>query len=308
MRFALTDDQLALRAALRELLHKECTPEALRLAWDSENGRIPGLWEHLAALGVTGLLVPESAGGLGLGDVDLAVVMEEAGRFAVPEPLLGTIVGGSVTGVTDQVVALGLEPGKLVEGAEYADLLVLQEGAFLHAVPRSDVRLLDEPTVDRGIRLAHVTWIPAPATHLAFGDVHRTFDRAVLGAAAQLVGVAGAMLDMAVAYAKEREQFGKPIGSFQAVKHHLADVYVAIEFARPVVLRAAWSGTSRDASAAKHAAIRAARLSARAALQVHGAIGYTFEHDLHMWLKRSWSLAPRYGDENFHRDRAVISP
>ena len=135
------------------------------------------------------------------------------------------------------------------------------------------------------------------------------FDWAVVAVAAQLVGLAEAMLDMAVAYAKTREQFGVAIGSFQAVKHQLADAYVATSFARPVVGRAAWSVArdlptrSRDASHGKHAASVAASRVARTALQVHGGIGYTFEHDLHMWLKRTWTLSALWGNAQWHKQR-----
>jgi alkylation response protein AidB-like acyl-CoA dehydrogenase len=129
-----------------------------------------------------------------------------------------------------------------------------------------------------------------------------------LGVAAQLVGLAQGLLDQAVDYAKQREQFGKPIGTFQSVKHALADVYVDLAFARPVVLHAAATAdlqgpsAARDASHAKLAATKAARHAARAALQVHGAIGYTFEHELHMWLKRLWTLTPLWGTEAEHRE------
>jgi alkylation response protein AidB-like acyl-CoA dehydrogenase len=119
------------------------------------------------------------------------------------------------------------------------------------------------------------------------------------------------MLDRAVAYAKVREQFGKRIGSFQAVKHQLADAYVATSFALPVVHRAAWSVAhasptrARDASHAKYAAGRAAARTARTALQVHAGIGYTYENDLHMWLKRTWSLTAQWGTTDWHKDRAT---
>jgi alkylation response protein AidB-like acyl-CoA dehydrogenase len=133
--------------------------------------------------------------------------------------------------------------------------------------------------------------------------------RALLAASAELVGLGRAMVDLAAAYAKERRQFGVPIGSFQAVKHHLANAHLKLEYARPVVHRAAWSMAEgvpeRDlhVAMAKAMASDAAALAARAALQVHGAIGYTFEYDLQLWMKRAWALARWLGDATVQRER-----
>ena len=128
------------------------------------------------------------------------------------------------------------------------------------------------------------------------------FDRGALAVAAQLLGVTEQLIEIAADYACEREQFGRPIGSFQAIKHHLANVLLALEFARPVTYRAAYSvahdhpDRSIHVSMAKSFASDAATLAARTALQVHGAIGYTWEHDLHLWMKRAWALAAAWGD------------
>jgi alkylation response protein AidB-like acyl-CoA dehydrogenase len=139
----------------------------------------------------------------------------------------------------------------------------------------------------------------------------------VLGTAAQLVGLARRMIDLTVDYTKERTQFGVPIGSFQAVKHHLADARIALEFARPLVYRAAWSvaegepGRPVDVSMAKAQASDAAMLAARHALQCHGAMGYSFEYDLHLYMKRAWALAAAWGDAAWHRarvGRAILGP
>src|SRR4029077_13837378 len=143
------------------------------------------------------------------------------------------------------------------------------------------------------------------------GDLHVVAERAALAAAAQLVGLAQHMLDMSVAYVIQREQCGKPVGSFQAVKHHLADAALRLEFARPCVHRGAWVLANADRQAdievavslAKAQASEAALLAARKALQVHGAIGYTVEYDLHMWMKRAWALAAAWGDATWHRNR-----
>jgi hypothetical protein len=132
-----------------------------------------------------------------------------------------------------------------------------------------------------------------------------------MGVGAVLVGVADRLIAMAAQYANERSQFGKPIGSFQAVKHQLADALVRVEFARPVVYRAAWSLAEGDPDAGLHASMakamasEAATVAARTALQVHGAIGYTWEHDLHLWMKRAWALAAAWGDAAAHRARVL---
>ena len=130
-----------------------------------------------------------------------------------------------------------------------------------------------------------------------------------MATAAELVGAGRQLVEVAVDYAKTRHQFGKPIGSFQAVKHHLADAHIALEMAAPAVYRAAYSLAHRDperslhASMAKALASEAALLAARKALQCHGAIGYAFENDLHLWMKRVWALASAWGDANEHRAR-----
>ena len=160
-------------------------------------------------------------------------------------------------------------------------------------------------------------WPLESDTLLAYGvaaeaAVSLLADRAAAGSAALLIGLAERMLAMAAAYAKERHQFGKPIGSFQAVKHLLADARVALEFARPATYRAAWSlataqpTLSHDASMAKAMASDAADLAARVALQVHGAIGYTWECDLHFFLKQTWALSRAWGDAATHR-RLVLA-
>jgi len=134
-------------------------------------------------------------------------------------------------------------------------------------------------------------------------------ERASLATAAQLIGVSRRMLDMTVQYAKDREQFGKPIGAQQAVKHRLANALIEQEFARPLVYRAGWSMATKadDAevcvSLAKIYAGEAAKFVAKEALQIHGAIGYTIECDLHMWMKRAWALSAAHGDAAYHRER-----
>ena len=294
MRFAFTDDQIAFRDAVRELLEKECTPAHVREAWTNATGRIPGLWEKLTDMGVVGMLAPEARGGLGLTMVDLVLILEETGRCATPEPIVETAAFGvPLLERADLTVATART---LVPWADTADVIVTEAGRF----ERDAVELVARPSVDGARRLFEVRGTPAPVD----GDaIAAAFDRGVVGTAAQQCGLAQRMLDMTAEYTKERRQFGVPIGSFQAVKHHLANARIAVEFARPLVYRAAATLDPVHASMAKHKADEAALLTARAALQCHGAIGYTTEYDLHLYMKRSWALARSMGDGRLHRSR-----
>lgn len=314
MRFSFTDDQLAFRDAVRDLLAKECPPERVREAWTNVDGR-SGAWPALVDMGVVGLTAPEDAGGLGLDEIDLVLILEETGRAALPEPIvehtavalpmLAARVSGSATGET--LISSG---DGLVPYAADADALLLRRGEQLYLVDRTNAVVTPRPSVDGSRRLFEVAWSPDRASVVGDrADAALAFDRGALGGAAQLLGLTQHMLDTTVEYAGQREQFGVPIGSFQAVKHHLANVALALEFARPLVYRAAWSVARDDpmrrthVSTAKAHAADAAMLAARAALQVHGAIGYTTEHDLHLWMKRSWALAAAWGDAAWHRAR-----
>ena len=332
MRLEADPDALTFGTSVRELFDDAASPEALRTAWDSADGRIPGLWARLAGVGVLGAMVPEEYGGLGLDLRSVVPVLVESGRAAVPEPLVEAVVAASVLGAAGgpaanewlpaladgrAVIGVGIGPDTLVSAAPWADALLLTHpGDGVHLVPIDAVTLDEQASVDRGVRLARVGWAPSPETRLGI-DPDAAFNLAVVAVAAQLTGLAAAMLDLAVRHALTREQFGVAIGSFQAVKHQLADVYVGNAFATPVVARAAWSvavaapEADRDASHAKIAASQAALAAARTALQVHAAIGYTYEHDLHMWMKRTWNLTSRWGDLAWHRARvaaAVLTP
>ncbi|HWB66357.1 MAG TPA: acyl-CoA dehydrogenase [Mycobacteriales bacterium] len=319
-------EALEFAATVRDLLARSADSVALRVAWDSDDGRIPGLWSSLAGLGALGLVVPDKYGGAGL-DLTAAVpLLTEAGRACLPEPVLETIAGAVVLAVADgdaaehwlprvaegASIGLGVGPGALVSGAPWADLLLLADGKEIHALAPGDAVVAPVESADRGVRLATVEWTAEPATRLGI-DVGFAQDVVAVASAAVLVGAAEAMLDMAVKYALTREQFGRVIGSFQAVKHQLADCYVATSFAAPVVARGAWAmtrdepGRTRNSSHAKLAVSAAAARAARTALQVHAGIGYTFEHDLHMWLKRTWTLRSLYGDETWHRARAAAA-
>ena len=294
MRFAFTDDQIAFRDAVRELLDKECTPAHVRAAWTNESGRVPGLWDQLVEMGVVGMLAPERDGGLGLTMVDLVLILEETGRYAVPEPIVETAAYGvPLVGRTDLTIASGHE---MVPWADTADVIVTAAGRY----ERDAVTLVARASVDGARHLFEVHGTP----HALALDAHSAaYNRGVVGLAAQQCGLAQRMLDLTADYARERRQFGVPIGSFQAVKHHLANARVALEFARPLVYRAAATLDPVHTSMAKSKADEAALTTAKAALQCHGAIGYTTEYDLHLYMKRAWVLARSFGDARFHRDR-----
>lgn len=326
MHFAFTDDQEMFRDTVRDLLADKCGPEAVRAAWEGDTGRVPGLWDALVEMGVVGLTTPEVHGGLGMDEADLVLLLEETGRAAAPEPLLEHVAvgvpalgdaGGAVAeqwlpaaASGEALVSVGLTVSPYVPYADQADVLVLQSGDELHAVAVDAVSLTAQPSIDGSRRLFAVDWSPSPDTRIGGADaVARALDRAAVAAAAQCVGVARRLVSTTVEYVSERYQFGKPVGTYQAVKHHLANAAMGFEFAGPVTYYAAWcvaNGTeeaSREASMAKALASDAVDTACRIALQCHGAIGYTYEYDLQLWLKRGWTLAAAWGDARHHRDR-----
>lgn len=346
MYFGLTEEQRLLRDSVRDVLKKECPPSVVRAAWstDSAASRAPALWSTLAEMGVLGITAPEVNGGLGMGELELAPILEECGYVALPSPIVET-VGVAVPllrglGPSDlasdwlkrvstggAVLTVGLSRDPFVVDADIADLLILEHAPDfdglheLHAVTRDDVTLEAQPTVDGARRLFRVTWNPRPATRIAVGDVAQltaaaAFERGALGNAAVLLGLSRRLIETTVDYVKVRKQFGSAIGSFQAVKHNLSDALMALEFARPVVWRAAHAvalgedSRSLYVAMAKARASDAATLAARVALQCHGAIGYSFEHDLHLFMKRVWALSAAWGDAAFHRSavaREILS-
>jgi alkylation response protein AidB-like acyl-CoA dehydrogenase len=323
MDFRFSELDQSFRTGVRAVLDERCTPALVRSAWDAASGGTDrSAWEALAGMGVLDALVTEDEGGLGLDERSVVLVFQEAGRAGLPDPIVETaavaapLLGSRYSG-SGAVVAsdLGTSTGpgpSLVPWAADADHLLLGGAdGRLHLVAPADVGLETVETVDASRRACRVDWEPGPATVLDVPAVAvaRARERGVLATAAQLVGLAERMLEMAVHYAGQREQFGAKIGSFQAVKHHLANAAMVQEFSRPVVHRAAWSlatgaaDAERDVSMAKAMASDAALVTARVALQCHGAIGYTTEYDLHLYMKRAWVLARAWGDSAAHRRR-----
>ncbi|GLZ04470.1 putative acyl-CoA dehydrogenase FadE [Actinomadura sp. NBRC 104412] len=314
MRFSFTADQRLLAETVREVLGKTCPPEAVRA---SATGDRPGpAWRALAEVGLLGAHIAEEHGGLGLSPVDTVLAYEETGWFAAPGPLVETAVAAPVLLRDDGTARLEeIAGGTLVVSARPADAPAFPDadlaGLLLVAGPEEEASIIERPVLARHgsvdeTRPLFTAAVPGP-TRSARGRA--AFDHAALATAAQLLGLGRRLREDAVGYARQRRQFGKVIGSFQAVKHLLADVAVGLEFAAPLVYRAAYSlshdapTASRDVSMAKNAASQAAHRAARTALQVHGAIGYTDELDLHLWLNRVWALRAAWGDEGFHRAR-----
>jgi alkylation response protein AidB-like acyl-CoA dehydrogenase len=334
VQFAFSTEQLSSRDSVRALLKRECTPARVREAWSNADGRVPGLWQRFREVGALGVLAPEEDGGLGMGELDLVLLLEECGRFAAPGPvaetaavavpLLRDLATGPhrrwvrATATGEASVAVGVDDAPLVVGAGTADVLVLRHADEIHVLERTATQLDAQHSIDGSRRLFRVRWTSSPATRIAKGEAARRAvadarDRGAVATAAELIGLSRRMLETTVEYAKTRHQFGKPIGSFQAIKHHLADALVAIEMAAPAVYRAANSlareapDRSVHASMAKALASDTATLVARKALQCHGAIGYAFENDLHLWMKRAWALAAAWGDAASHRERVAAT-
>ena len=325
---------------LHEMLSGADVPAAAR-RW-AEGDRAPGLalWRRLAGLGVTALAVPEKHGGLGASPLDLVLACEELGHHPLPGPvaeslaavpaLLAGLLDAGPGGGADADAGGGADAdagscgewlGGLASGeligtlaappwlpfaadAEVAGLILLAQDGV--------VRRGRAGTGHRSVDMARSLTETSGGELLACGAdaaVARALDLGALACAGQLLGAGRALLEASVRHAGARVQFGRPVGAFQAVKHRLADVAIGLEFARPL-LEAAAAGAgaataARDISAAKVACAEAAYRAARAALQVHGAIGYTAEHDVSLWLAKVRALVPAWGSQAEHRARVL---
>jgi alkylation response protein AidB-like acyl-CoA dehydrogenase len=311
MDFALDEQQHDFAASIDAALGAADLPGTIR-AW-SAGDTAPGrkVWEQLANLGVTALAVPEKFDGIGAGPVDLVVALERLGRWCVPGPVAESIAVAPILLASDDQAerCAGLASGELITtvampphtpravDAEMAGLVLLADESGVTEAALGPAH----ESVDPSRRLYDVTASGEPW----HADVKRAYEFGALATAAQLVGAAEALLNGAVDYAKQRSQFGRVIGSYQAIKHKLADVHIALELARPLVYGAALSLESRDVGAAKAAASEAALLAARASLQTHGAIGFTQEHDLSLWLLRVQALRSAWGTPEAHRRRVL---
>lgn len=331
MDFTFTEDQLLFQESVREFLVNEITPERLRASWETDTGRSDEMWAQLTQLGLTGLTVPEEFGGLGMSELDFVLLAQECGYVALNEPLVHSVlVATPLLSSIDDIelkqtwlpkiasgeakVVVGVEENGLVEDAHIADLLLLQHGDEIHAVEKGQVILRANESIDPCRQLFAVEWTANSDTCVASGENARalitaTINRGALACAAQALGLTQRMLDMTVQYTSDRHQFGKPIGSFQAVKHNMANVAVRWEYAKAVVYRAAFAVANNQlvaveaSSHAKLAACEASDLAAKNCIQAHGAMGYTWEVDLHIFMKRAWAFNNAWGDKAFHKQR-----
>jgi alkylation response protein AidB-like acyl-CoA dehydrogenase len=308
VKFALDQQQRDFAASIDAALGAANVPGAVRAWAAGDVGPGCKVWEQLANLGVTALAVPEKFDGLDAHPVDLVVALERLGRWCVPGPVAESIAVAPVllsdddrcaelaSGELIATVALPPDTPRAVDAGTAGLVLLAGVDGVTEGLAGECHQSVDPSRCLYDVALTGDSWQ---------ADVKRAYEFGVLATAAQLVGAAEALLNEAVAYAKQRTQFGRVIGSYQAIKHKLADVHIAIELARPLVYGAALSLAPWDVSAAKAAASDAGLLAARSALQTHGAIGFTQEHDLSLWLLRVQALRSAWGTPEAHRRRVL---
>ncbi len=321
MDFDLSDDQLALRDGARDLLDDLASPERVRAHTQTGAAFDVALWDAMCAQGWLGVEADETVGGLGLTTVETAVLVEELGAHAAPAPFVAAVlaidafaragddpwVSRLVAGEARACVAW--DAGAPVPYAPSADVAVVLADDGVYAL-ELDERPRREPAMDLTRELGWLELDLARARRIGGDDARtRLLDRGAVLACADLLGGASRALAMAVEYAKERVQFGRPIGSFQAVKHRCADMLVDVEGMRSTVYWAAWCIGASDpeasvaASTAKIWCADASKRVMASALQVHGGIGFTWEHDLHFFMKRAQLDQLAFCDASFHRAR-----
>ncbi|MCW8193218.1 acyl-CoA dehydrogenase [Proteobacteria bacterium 005FR1] len=332
MDFTFNEDQLAFREAISRFLAAELPPEVLRKNWETEDGCSRELHRKMVEQGLTGLSVPEAQGGLEMDDTAWVLLTPLLGYYAIADSVVDTAYTATgllsalpegdhrreelLTGIAggDVGVAVAHQVNPLVVDMDLADVVLVEFEGEIHALNQEAVSYECNTSIDSSRRLGRISVQPAPESRLLENgrDIWaETLNRGAVGVAGQALGLAQRMLDMSVEYASQRQQFGKPVGSFQAVKHHLADVAEKIEFAKPVLYRAAHAlannerGSDLYSSHAKLACCEAAWLAARHGIQVYGAMGYTWEADLQIFMKRAWALDSYWGDRAFHKSRVA---
>jgi alkylation response protein AidB-like acyl-CoA dehydrogenase len=321
MNFDFTDDQRAIKETARDLLAKRFKLEKLRELAESKT-YADEAWTEVTELGWPGIFIDEDNGGQGLGVLELVILLEELGYVLAPMPFLSNAAAGLIlqdAGATDRLagVASGEQRGTvgvlkdgraaLVPDAEDAEFIVLLDGTEATLIERGDAQVEPVDAIDPTRRYATVTANGGES----LGDVSRGRDLLALAVAAELVGISQRVLEMAVEYAKDRKQFDRPIGAYQAVSHACADMLKQVEGSRSLVYYAGWAADaapdefSLAASMAKAYASDAGWQVSASALQVHGGIGFTWEHDLHWFLKRAKTDGVLYGSARDHRERVA---
>ncbi len=307
----MSEERELLRQTVAALVEKHASPAAVREAMVSERGYDESLWQLLCEqVGAAALVVPEELGGAGGEIGDAAAVIEELGKNLVPTPLLGTTLAELALLAADEpdtdaleALAEGTKIGAVVFDAEYvingdiADVVVAADGEQLTRWTSFTAQRTDTMDVTR--RLARVE----PQQTTSIGVDPELVDTAAILLAAEQIGAASRCLDLTVAYTKERVQFGRPIGSFQALKHRMADLYVAVQSARAVVDAALAEPSATSAALARFAASEAFTKVAAEAVQMHGGIAITWEHDIQLYFKRAHGSAELLGPPREHLRR-----
>ena len=322
MNFIFTEEQIQFKDAIKSFLAEECAPASIRDGWEKNKSFNLERWKNLIELGVLSSNLPEEKGGLGMDQVTLAMMIEEMGYAGLPEP-----VAEQIFLVNDVIPFLPKNITEAVEsnyndGTQYIALahplapnpLFLNDAAGLILLDSSECKFIAKDDMDFEIissndpsrELFKVSSMnDAISTSENFDELNSAVSsRGSLMTAALLIGLAQKMIDLSSVYVLDRAQFGKPIGSFQAVKHMLADVAVKIEFAKPAVYRAAYSLSQNNPKSALHCAhaklmcTQAAELACKNSIQAHGAMGYTWEMDLHIYMRKAWSMMACWGNED----------
>ena len=322
MNFIFTEEQIQFKDAIKSFLAEECAPASIRDGWQKNKSFNLERWKNLIELGVLSSNLPEEKGGLGMDQVTLALMVEEMGYAGLPEP-----VAEQTFLVNDVIPFLPKNVTEAVErnyndGTQYIALahplapnpLFLKDAAGLILLDNSECKFIAKDDMDFEIissndpsrelfKLSSMN--DAISTSENFDELNSAVSaRGALMTAALLIGLAQKMIDLSSVYVLDRTQFGKPIGSFQAVKHMLADVAVKIEFAKPAVYRAAYSLSENNPKSALHCAhaklmcAQAAELACKNSIQAHGAMGYTWEMDLHIYMRKAWSMMACWGNED----------
>ena len=297
------EERAQLRQSVTALIDKHASPEAVRRAMESDRGYDASLWTLLCEqVGAAALVVPEDLGGAGGELADAAAVLEELGKALVPTPLLGTtlaelalLAADSPDTETLEELAAGASIGTVVFDRDYvingdvAEVVLAAEDG--HITRWADVRAEALTPLDPTRRLARLS----PGSTTTIGTDPGLADVAAILLAAEQIGAAARCLDLTVAYTKQRVQFGRPIGSFQALKHRMADLYVAVQSARAVVGDAIAAPGPTTAALARLAASEAFTTVAGEAIQLHGGIAITWEYDIQLYFKRAYSSAELLG-------------
>ena len=329
MELEFTEEQHELRSAVRAVLERECPMPLVRAVVEkgSAAADADALWQRMVSLGWPAVTVPTPEGGLGLGWVELAVVLEELGRFVAPVPFTSTVsqflphvaaapelAAAVASGTTGALVTLDGDTldgtSAYVLGVPGAELLAVVAGGRVHVVRADAPGVANTPVtaLDASRPVGRVTFDGVTADEVLDLDPTAS-DQAVVGVAVEMVGTCQAIFDMALEHAKTRVQFGVPIGSFQAIKHKFADLFVALEKARSTAYFAAACLAEHDARAplaasmAKAAAGDCQRLVAQEGIQILGGMGYTWEHDMHLYVKRAMANDAILGTGAWHRQR-----